>query len=156
MMVNHIGVRALKEINHFFKTKDGSIGDPDFFLGANLLQPITLPNGVAAWGMSSSNIQAAVAYYVEAYNAEHYQMRKWEKQTLGPISLEATAELDKLELLDAAVSTSYQTKVGVPQEIVELGQSDIITKVSELSSSFLAILLKGLLNAVFHILNHRA
>lgn len=65
--------------------------------------------------MSSSNIQAAVAYYVEAYNAKHYQMRKREKQTLGPFSLESTAELDKLELLDAAVSTSYQTQVGVPQ-----------------------------------------
>jgi hypothetical protein len=40
--------------------KPGSIGDPDFYLGAKL-QSTQLPNSVFAWGMSSSKyIQAAV------------------------------------------------------------------------------------------------
>jgi hypothetical protein len=37
-----------------------SIGDPDFYLGAKVRQT-QLPNGVYAWGMSSSKyIQAAI------------------------------------------------------------------------------------------------
>jgi hypothetical protein len=53
LMVHHDSVKALREIDHFFKTKPNSIGDPEFYLGAKL-RPMTLPNGVVAWGMSAS------------------------------------------------------------------------------------------------------
>jgi hypothetical protein len=60
LVVHHDAVRSLNEIDHFFKTKDGSFGDPEFYLGAKL-RGTTLPNGVHAWSMSSSKyIQAAV------------------------------------------------------------------------------------------------
>jgi hypothetical protein len=39
-MVHHDGVKALREIDHFFKTKPNSIGDPEFYLGAKL-RPMT-------------------------------------------------------------------------------------------------------------------
>jgi hypothetical protein len=40
--------------------KPGSMGDPNFYLGAKVWQ-IKLPNGVLPWSMSSSKyIQAAV------------------------------------------------------------------------------------------------
>jgi hypothetical protein len=59
IIVHHDGMRSLSEIDHFFKTKDGSLRDPEFYLGAKLRQA-TLPNGVQAWSMSSSKyIQAA-------------------------------------------------------------------------------------------------
>ena len=70
LMVHHAGVKALKEIDHFFKTKDGSIGDPEFYFGSKI-RPITLPNGVTAWGMSASKyIQAAVAIVKSYYERE--------------------------------------------------------------------------------------
>ena len=53
LMVHHDGAKAQRTINHFLKTKDNSIGDPEFHLGAKL-RPMTLPNGVTAWGMSAS------------------------------------------------------------------------------------------------------
>jgi hypothetical protein len=51
LMIHHDTTAALNEIDHYFKMKPGSIGDPDFYLGAKL-RPVTLPNGVIAWGMS--------------------------------------------------------------------------------------------------------
>jgi hypothetical protein len=61
LIVHHAGIRALQEIDHFFKTKPGSMRDPEFYLGAKL-RDVTLPNGVRAWAMSPCKyIQAAVA-----------------------------------------------------------------------------------------------
>ena len=59
-MVHHDGVKALRKIDHFFKTKANSIGDPEYYLGAKF-RPMALPNGVIAWGMSASQyVQAEV------------------------------------------------------------------------------------------------
>ena len=151
-MVHHDGVKALKEIDHFFKMKDGSVGNPEFYLGAKL-RPITLPNGVVSWGMSSSKyIHAAVAI-VKAYHAEHFASWKWEKRTSGPFPSDYAPELDTSGLLDPAQSTFFQSQIGVLRCIVELGLVDIITEVSELSS-FLAMPREGHLDAVFHIFNY--
>ena len=59
-MIHHDAVPRLHKIDKYFTMKPGSIGDPDFYLGAKVRQT-KLPNGVYAWGMSSSKyIQAAV------------------------------------------------------------------------------------------------
>ena len=56
----HNAEQELHKIDKFFKMKDGSIGDPDIYLGAKVKQ-MELPNGVKAWALSSSKyIQEAV------------------------------------------------------------------------------------------------
>ena len=45
--------KELEKLDHYFQMKPGSIGDPDIYLGTKL-KPTVLPNGVVAWGMSSS------------------------------------------------------------------------------------------------------
>ena len=152
LMVHHDGVKALREIDHFFKTKPNSIGDPEFYLGAKL-RPMTLPNGVVAWGMSASKyVQAAVAI-VKTYHAKEYPTRKWGKRTSGPFPSDYAPELDTTDLLDHEKSAFYQSQIGVLRWIVELGRIDIITEVSELSS-FLAMPREGHLDAVFHLFNY--
>lgn len=152
LMIHHNGVKALKEIDHFFKTKPNSIGDPDYYLGAKL-RPITLPNGVIAWGMSSSKyIRAAVAN-VKEYHTTQYPTRKWDKRTSGPFPLDYAPELDTSPLLRPDQATFYQSQIGVLRWTVELGRVDIITEVSELSS-FLAMPREGHLDAVFHLFNY--
>ena len=152
LMVHHDGVKALREIDHFFKTKPNSIGDPEFYLGAKL-RPMTLPNGVVAWGMSASKyVQAAVAI-VKTYHAKEYPTRKWGKRTSGPFPTDYAPELDTTDLLDHEKSAFYQSQIGVLRWIVELGRIDIITEVSELSS-FLAMPREGHLDAVFHLFNY--
>ena len=36
LMIHHDGGKALREIDHFFKTRPNSIGDPEFYLGSEL------------------------------------------------------------------------------------------------------------------------
>jgi hypothetical protein len=72
LMIHHDGIKALREIDHFFKTKPNSIGDPEFYLGAKL-QPITLPNGVIAWGMSASKYDQAAVAIVKAYHSKIFR-----------------------------------------------------------------------------------
>ncbi|KAI2510101.1 Reverse transcriptase (RNA-dependent DNA polymerase) [Fragilaria crotonensis] len=152
LVVHHDGIRALKEIDHFFKTKDGSIRDPEFYLGAKL-RPVTLPNGVVAWGMSSSKyIQAAVAN-VKAFHAKEYPTRKWSKRSSGPFPLNYAPELDVTPELSPEHATFYQSQIGVLRWCVELGRIDIITEVSELAS-YLIMPREGHLEAVFHLFNH--
>ena len=152
LVVHHNGTKALKEIDRFFKTKPGSMRDPEFYLGAKL-RPITLPNGVVAWGMSSSKyIQAAVAN-VKEFHAIQYPTRKWAKRSSGPFPLNYSPELDTTPELSPEHATFYQSQIGVLRWCVELGRVDIITEVSELSSH-LVMPREGHLEAVFHLFNH--
>ena len=152
LIVHTDEVRALKEIDHFFKAKPGSIRDPEFYLGAKL-RPMTLPNGVVAWGMSSSKyIQAAVSN-VKAFHAKHFPSRKWAKRSSGPFPLNYAPELDTTPLLDSDQASFYQSQIGVLRWCVELGRVDIITEISELAS-FLMMPREGHLEAVFHVFQH--
>ncbi|KAI2500781.1 hypothetical protein MHU86_13705 [Fragilaria crotonensis] len=97
--------------------KAGSIRDPEFYLGAKLRQ-MTLPNGVRAWGMSSSKyIQAAVAN-VKAYHSLHFPTRPWAKRTSSPFLLQYTPELDTTPELNSQHASFYQTQIGVLRWIV--------------------------------------
>ena len=49
--ISHDAMAALDLMDKFFMTKEGSIGDPDIYLGAKL-RKVQLDNGVFAWGMS--------------------------------------------------------------------------------------------------------
>ena len=148
LMVHHNAKSALKEIDHFFKMKPNSIGDPELYLGAKL-RPVTLPNGFSiAWGMSSSKyIRAAVAN-VKAYHKQNYYPTR-NKRTSGPFPSDFSPELDITPLLDTDKALFYQSQIGVLRWTVELGRLDIITEVSELSS-FLTMPREGHLDAVFH------
>jgi hypothetical protein len=51
--VHHDPGTPLAQIDLNFKMKPGSIMEPTFYLGAKLKKTV-MPNGVVAWGMSSS------------------------------------------------------------------------------------------------------
>jgi hypothetical protein len=152
LVIHHDAIRSLNEIDHFFKTKEGSIRDPEFYLGAKL-RMVTLPNGVNAWSMSSSKyIQAAVAN-VKEYHRKYFPTHPWTKRTSGPFPLNYAPELDTTPELNATHATFYQTQIGVLRWCVELGRVDIITEVSELAS-YLAMPREGHLEATFHLFNY--
>ncbi|KAI2500399.1 Reverse transcriptase (RNA-dependent DNA polymerase) [Fragilaria crotonensis] len=152
LVIHHNAMRSLNEIDHFFKTKDGSMRDPEYYLGAKLRQ-ITLPNGVYAWSMSSSKYIQAAVHNVKDYHRQHFPDRTWAKRTSGPFPLDYAPELDITPELKADHATFYQTQVGVLRWCVELGRVDIITEVSELAS-YLAMPREGHLEAVFHLFNY--
>ena len=148
LVVHHSAEQCLHEIDRYFKMKPGSIGRPDYYLGAKL-RPMTLPNGVVAWGMSSSKyIQSAVQ------NVKDYLARtnggSLPNRVSSPMRTGYVPELDVSPELDSDKASFYASQIGVLRWIVELGWIDIITEVSTLSSH-LALPRQGHLDAVYHL-----
>jgi len=148
-----IGLDAANELvklDHYFKMKPGSIGDPDVYLG-NKLKPVVLPNGVVAWGMSSSKyVQEAVAN-LERYIADgHLPGKKVRAKVKSPWPTGYEPELDASEELNAKDANFYQHLIGVLHWTVELGRVDMITEVSTLAS-YLANPRDGHLDAALHL-----
>ena len=59
LLIHHAADTALHELDHFFKMKSGSIGDPNLYLG-HKLRKVLLDNLVEAWATS-------VSKYVQEY-----------------------------------------------------------------------------------------
>ena len=148
LSINHDALAVLSEIDKYLKMKRGSIGDPDFYLGAKL-RKTKLSNGVEAWGFSPSKyVQEAVA------NVEKYLRKKnlpgLKRKVRGPWPSGYVAELDDSRELNPEEASFYQSQIGILRWCVEIGRIDIITEVSVLSS-FNAMPREGHLDAVFHI-----
>ena len=148
LIVHHDAETALREMDHYFKMKPGSIKTPDFYLGAKLRQ-MTLPNGVCAWGMSASKyIQGAVM------NLKKYLKTSGElslpKRAATPFPQGYRPEIDVTPELPPAKVTDYQSLIGILRWCVELGRVDIITEVSMLASH-LALPREGHLEVAIHI-----
>jgi hypothetical protein len=65
--------------------KEGSIQVPTFYLGAKLKKTV-LPNGVVAWGMSSSKYVQSVVQNVKEYLAALPGDQKLITKASGPFS----------------------------------------------------------------------
>ena len=127
-----IGIDAAKELeklDHYFQMKPGSIGDPDIYLGTKL-KPTLLPNGVVAWGMSSSKyVQEAVAN-VDRYLASNHIGKTLKRKVKSTWPTGYEPELDTSKELDTREASFYQHLIGVLHWIVELGRVDVIMEVS--------------------------
>ena len=128
-MCHHDAERALKEIDKFFKMKPNLIGDPDFYLGAKV-RPTVLPNGVIAWGMSSSKYIQAAVQNVKDYFDKAYPGRTFARRASAPMPHGYEPELDVSPELDVDAAAFYQSQIGVLRWCVEMGHIDIITEVS--------------------------
>ena len=114
--------------------KPGSIADPDFYLG-NKLKMTTLPNGVHAWGMSSSKyVQEAVINIDKYLTSGQLGEKRLQKQVRSQWPSGYIPELDTSDELNDKDANFCQHLIGVPHWIVELGRVDIITEVSLLSA----------------------
>ena len=149
LVVHHDATVCLRQIDKYFKMKPDSIGDPDFYLGAKLRQT-KLPNGVFAWGMSSSKYIQAAVRNVKDYVEKTRPGPKLPKRATAPFPSNYHPEFDTTPELNDKDATFYQSQIGVLRWCVELGRVDIITEVSILSSH-LALPREGHLEALFHL-----
>jgi hypothetical protein len=119
-------------------------------LGAKLKKTV-LPNGVVAWGMSSSKyVQYAVQnvqYYLTALPGD----QKLLKKAAGPFAVGYKPGLDESPELEPTRAKFYQSQIGIIRWCVDLGRIDIITEVSMLSI-YLCLPREGHPEAVFHVL----
>ena len=104
---------------------------------------MTVPNGVTAWGMSSSkDVQASVAMEYPTR-----RLRALFNTTIHP-------ELDASKVLDYDKSAFYKSQIGVLRSIVKLvGRIDFVTEVSEVST-MLVMPREGHLDAIFHLFKY--
>ena len=73
---------ALHELDHFFKIKSGSIGDPTMYLGAKL-RKVVLENRVEAWDTSASNYVQEAVSNSEAYSREHFGGQRFANKVIN-------------------------------------------------------------------------
>jgi Reverse transcriptase (RNA-dependent DNA polymerase) len=148
LVIHHDATTALDRLDKYFKMKAGSIGDPDFYLGAKL-KPVQLSNGVEAWGMSASKYIQGAVMNVKSYLKAQGNVAL-PKRAATPFAQGYRPEMDTSAELDPERASYYQSQIGVLRWCVELGRVDIITEVSMLASH-LALPREGHLEAAFHI-----
>jgi len=148
LAIHHDAEKVIRELDHYFPMKKGSIGDPDLYLGAKL-RKVTLTNGVEAWSLSPSK------YIQEAVRATEQRMKGlgFPKKVHGPWPSNYNAEMDTTSELDARMANDYQSLISILHWIVELGRVDVIAEVLTLAS-FLAAPREGHLEAVVHIYSY--
>jgi hypothetical protein len=158
MCINHAAEDELGKLDHYFKMKPGSIGDPDIYLGGKISQVEVDNEGsefaLTAWGLSPTKYVQAAINNVEEYLAKYMGGRKLpKKNATAPFASGYRPELDFTRELDSKLSTYYQSQIGILRWMVELGRIDIITEVSELASQ-LSLPREGHLEAVFRIYSY--
>jgi hypothetical protein len=149
LCVHHDPGVPLAKLDEYFKMKEGSIQVPTFYLGANLKKTV-LPNGMVAWGMSSSKYVQSVVQNVQEYLAALPGDQKLLKKASGPFAGGYKPDLDESPELYSIRVNFYQSQIGTLHWCVELGCIDIITEVSMLSTH-LCVSREGHLEDVFHV-----
>jgi hypothetical protein len=105
LCVHHDPGTLLAKLDEYFNMKEGSIQVPTFYLGANLKKTL-LPNGVIAWGMSSSKYEQSSVQNVQEYLAALPGDRQLLKRSPAPFAGGYKNELDESPELDPSRLTS--------------------------------------------------
>jgi hypothetical protein len=148
LVISHEALADLRKIDHYFKMKNDSVGDPDIYLGSKL-RKVVLSNGVHAWMISPTKYIREAINNVERHLEREYGA-KLPKRVSGPLPTNYRPDIDITPELNAEELSYYQSQIGVLRWMVELGRIDIVTEVSSLASCS-ALPRKGHLEAVFHI-----
>jgi hypothetical protein len=147
LCVSHEPKVTMEEIAKIYRIKEGSLGPPERYLGADISK-YQLPNGKEAWAMSArSYVKAAVKNIESILDKEGLKLRA---KTDRPMVLSYRPEVDTSPVLNDMLATSFQHLLGVLRWSVELGRIDIHTEVSMLSSHN-AMPRVGHLNALYDI-----
>ena len=152
LCIHHDAQTALEDLDRYFQMKEGSIGDPDLYLGAKL-RKISLPNGVQAWSTSPSKYVQEAVKNVSTHLYKEYEGRKLVKRASAPFPRGYIPELDTTPVLGAKEANYYQSLIGILQWMVEIGRVDMLTEVSMMSSQ-LAMPREGHLECLFHMFTY--
>jgi hypothetical protein len=90
-------------------------------LGSKLKKTV-LPNGVVAWGMSSSKYVQSAVQNVQDYPAALPGDQKLLKKASGPFSGGYKPDLEESPELDPTRANLYQSKIGILGWCVEFGR----------------------------------
>ena len=138
---------TVDQIDQVYKLKDGSVKEPDQYLGADVGK-MDLANGTTAWYMSSDSYCKAALDNMEAWLEKKGERLPTKTACVFPSNWKP--ELDVTPELRDDDASFYQQQIGVLRWLVELGRVDICTEVSMLAA-FSANPRQGHLAAVIHL-----
>jgi hypothetical protein len=79
LCVHHEAMQQMRKTHKRFPLKEGSVGDPDTYLGAKL-RKVPLENGVEAWSMSPSKCVQVAVKSLKNHLQEKEPGRPWLKK----------------------------------------------------------------------------
>jgi Reverse transcriptase (RNA-dependent DNA polymerase) len=132
LCASHDPGAVMDVIAKLYRLKEGSVGEPKRYLGANIGKMQT-EDGRTVWYMSAeSYIQAAVANIEEQLKNEGYGNLR--TRVPNPIRVGYRPEVDVTQALPEWAIRYYQGLIGVARWCIEIGRIDITTEISKLSS----------------------
>ena len=148
MVISHKPKPILDKLNLSFLLKPESIGKPNIYLGATILQFEVPGDSRPKWAISSEQYVKEAVRLVKAWLEKRGLWLKSKAPGVLPSGYQP--ELDGSPELDDERATYYQSLIGILRWAVELGRIDICTEVSVMSS-YSAMPREGHLQALFHM-----
>ena len=145
--VSHDTQPTMKALSELYRLKEGSLGPPTRYLGANVSK-FQLQDGRECWSLSGRDyVKNAVKNLEETLALEGQKLKG---SVDRPYPEKYKPETDVTDLLDDNMARRYQGLIGILRWAVELGRVDILLEVSLLSSHN-AMPRQGHLEAVYHM-----
>ena len=125
----------MDQLEHTYRLKENSVGEPDRYLGANI-DRVQLKDGRIVWSMTSKDyVINAIRNLEDMLEKEGASPLKVFGKKAGerPFPSNYRPELDVSPMLDDQLQSRYLQLIGILRWSIELGRVDIITEVSVLS-----------------------
>ena len=149
LSVSHKAKEVIEEITAFYKAKEGSIKEPEIYLGANI-EKIQTPDGRMIWASSPRDYVKNAVKTVEKLFEEDGEGYVLKSKAKNPFPSGYKPETDVTDELENDLASRYQQLIGICRWAVELGRIDIFYEVSCLSQ-YQASPRVGHLEALYHI-----
>ena len=144
----------MDDLGKSYELKEGSVGPPNIYLGAEL-QRFQLRDGREAWSMSSSKYVKSAVKNVKDMLAEEGKELRYSKRTRTPLPTGYKPELDTSEEPSGELGSRYLQLIGILRWAIELGRIDIYTETAVMSQ-YSASPRIGHLEGLYHIFGYLA
>jgi Reverse transcriptase (RNA-dependent DNA polymerase) len=151
LCISHAPKDVMDVLSQTYRLKEGSVGPPSRYLGANL-EKVMLDNGDVCWSMSAdSYIKSAIDNIEKQFEKDGY--KKFRYRLSRPYNQNYKPEVDATPLLKDSAITHYQGLIGVARWACEIGRLDILTEIA-LLSAYNAAPRRGHLEALLQVFSY--
>jgi hypothetical protein len=112
LCVHHNPGTSLTKLDEYFKMKERSIQAPTFYLGVKLKNTV-LPNGVVAWGMSSSKYAQSAVQNVKEYLGVIPRNNTMLMKSPTPFTGGYKTEIDESPELGPVIVNFFKSHIGI-------------------------------------------
>ena len=132
LVISHDTKPIMERIGELYRLKEGSVGPPTRYLGADV-RKVTLDDGSEAWALSPDSYCKVAVDNVERELQERTGHRL-KKRADTPLPGGYKPEVDITEELDTELHSLFMQMIGSSRWMCELGRLDILHETSILSS----------------------